>query len=104
MALAMAALAAETATTATAPAATNWLLAIIPILTPMIIAVIKWGAPKIPKAILPVLCPIIGAALDIVGYYAGITPGTGIAGAVLGASGLWLRELIDQVGKVKVNS
>lgn len=91
------------ADTASAPSAgkTDWILGIIPILTPIIVSVIKWGAPKIPTFLLPVLCPLLGAALEIVLHFAGAVSTAGVTGAILGASGLWLRELIDQLGKLK---
>lgn len=79
--------------------------ALVAILTPIVIAVIKWLITefemRVPKAMLPTIAPIVGAileaALSIVSQATGI-PGLppGISGALLGAVGNWLRELVDQ--------
>lgn len=74
-------------------------LGIIPILTPIIIAGIKWGVPKIPKKLLPILTPIVGAGLEIIMHYAGVETTGGLGGAILGASGSAVREAFDQMKK-----
>lgn len=78
----------------------TWL---IPLLVPVVIAGIKWVIPSIPTVWLPILAPLLGAAIDLVAYWAG-RPGVDPAvGAVLGAAGVGLREIYDQV-KQRVRS
>jgi hypothetical protein len=88
----------------------SWLVgyvapAFIAIMTPLVIAAIKWVIVtfemKVPKALLPTLAPIVGAvleaALSAVSQASGL-PGLppGLSGVVLGAVGNWLREFVDQ--------
>lgn len=65
---------------------------------PLLIAAAKLAIPRFPRRLIPILVPILGAALDLVGYATGAL-GTSrpVAGAVLGALGLWLREVLDQL-------
>ncbi len=70
---------------------------LIAALTPVLIAGAKALAPAFPRRLIPILAPILGAALEIVGYYAGLTAGNPLVGALLGAVGVWLRELVDQL-------
>jgi hypothetical protein len=74
---------------------------LIPVLVPVIIAGVKWALPKIPPIALPILAPVLGAGLDIVLHYAGVTSSNGVLGAVLGAAGVGLREVVDQVKKLQ---
>jgi hypothetical protein len=79
--------------------------AIIAVLTPVVIAGIKWVIVtfemKVPKALLPTLAPVVGAvleaALNAVSQVTGL-PGLppGLSGVILGAVGNWLREFVDQ--------
>ncbi len=80
--------------------ASPWQL-LIPVLVPVLIAGVKWLLPKIPAVALPILAPVLGAALDIVLHYAGATGSNGLLGAVLGAAGVGLREVVDQVKKLQ---
>lgn len=82
----------------TAPKPSIW-LAIIPIVTPLIIAGIKWGIPRVPTKLLPILAPILGMALDLVLHFAAGTNLNPTAGALLGMAGVGLREAVDQVKK-----
>lgn len=82
-------------------AADSILTWLIPIIVPLIIAGCKKLLPGLPKVWLPILGPILGAAIDIVGQFT-----TGAAGNLwlavgLGAAGVGLREIVDQVRKVK---
>jgi hypothetical protein len=56
--------------------------------------------PKIPKVALPVLAPILGAGLDILLHYAGSGTGNPVLGSMLGAAGVCVREVLDQVKKL----
>lgn len=74
----------------------NWLLlvqALAPIIGPLITALIKQMAPKIPGPVLPVLATAIGAVTAGLG---GADPVTAVA---LGGSGVAVREVVDQVKK-----
>lgn len=77
----------------------DWVNLVTLSITPVIIAVIKWLVPKVPKVVLPLLAPILGIALDqLVAFMTG-HQGNLVLAALLGASGLWLREAIDQAKK-----
>lgn len=70
-----------------------------PIIVPSIIAGIKWLWPRIPKQILPILCPGLGASIGVVVDLlnsGAIGANTGW-GALLGAVGNNVREVIDQL-------
>ncbi|MHC1762907.1 MAG: hypothetical protein AB9869_01185 [Verrucomicrobiia bacterium] len=85
-----------------APTATamGWAALLIPLTTPILIAAFKQLIPKIPRVALPVAAPLIGAALQIVLNYAGMTDADTLTGMVLGAAGVALREAVDQVKKL----
>lgn len=73
---------------------------VIPLLVPLIIAGLKALIPRIPKVWLPVLAPLLGAAIDIAAYYAGVTAGASpVLAAALGSAGVGLREIVDQMKK-----
>lgn len=72
---------------------------LIPVVTPVVIWAIRLAVPKIPKMMLPILAPLVGAAADIAAYYAGLSGLAPLWGALLGAVGVWLRELVDQAKK-----
>ncbi len=76
------------------------ILALIPLLTPIVVWGFKAVIPRIPKWMLPVLAPCVGALAEIAMHYAGASAeATVLRGAILGASGLWLREAMDQIRK-----
>lgn len=70
---------------------------LISVLVPIVVSGIKQLIPSIPKAMLPILCPVLGALVDIVSYYCGTM--TGPYGMVFGAVGVCVREVWDQVRK-----
>lgn len=65
---------------------------LIPFIAPLITAGIKKLLPKIPKLVVVLLQPILGAIL-------GALTGLPLEGAALGAGGLYVREVVDQSGK-----
>lgn len=74
-------------------------LVVIPVLTPVILALVKRLATAIPANLLPILAPIIGALLGAFGNALGIPglEGAGvIEGAVLGSAGVGVREAVNQ--------
>lgn len=92
-------LAADAAAPADVPKI-DWSTLLIPVITPVLIALVKVFAPKIPKVALPILAPVLGAALDIILHYAGAGSGGPLLGALLGAAGVCVREVLDQVKKL----
>lgn len=81
----------------TSPA--DWVNVLILAVTPIIIAGIKWLMPKVPKMVLPILAPLLGIAVDQLAAFATGHQSNLVLAALLGASGLWLREAIDQAKK-----
>jgi hypothetical protein len=73
--------------------------AFIPVIVPLAIAVLKVLLPRLPKVWLPILAPILGAAADIALHQAGLAHGPAWLGPTLGAAGVGLREVADQVRK-----
>lgn len=66
-----------------------------PVVIPLLVAGLKWLWPRVPNKLLPVLCPILGALIDVI---ANGTIGTGtVWGAALGSAGVGLREAFDQL-------
>jgi hypothetical protein len=67
-------------------------------LVPVLIAATKALVPRFPRRIIPLIVPALGAALDYLGYFGGLLGSSRpLSGAILGALGLWLREVIDQL-------
>jgi len=77
------------------------LLALIPVAVPLVIAGIKLLLPRVPKVWLPVLAPVLGAIAEVVVNYStqGHTDAPWL-GSALGAAGVGLREIADQVRKL----
>lgn len=67
---------------------------VTPVAVPLVVSLFKLIWPKVPKATLPFLCPVLGALIDVA---ASGTVGIGTAwGALLGTAGIGLREAYDQ--------
>jgi hypothetical protein len=98
-ALSFPALAADTASSGAASPSIDWPQLLIPLITPILIMVAKVVAPKLPKTLLPILAPILGAGLDILMHFAGLGSGGPLLGAILGAAGVGVREILDQLRK-----
>jgi mannose/fructose/N-acetylgalactosamine-specific phosphotransferase system component IIC len=77
--------------------------ALIVALVPLVIAAIKkWVLPNVPGVVWPVVAPLLGIASNWLAVKAGLLPQTGLAlGALCGAAGVGLREVIDQVKQLK---
>lgn len=86
-------------TTPPAPAAKpNLWLMIITLALPIVFAAVKFFIPKFPKWLIPILCPVIGAAADWLGTG---TLGQGTAwGALAGSAAVGFREIVDQMKKL----
>lgn len=65
--------------------------------TPMLIALVKYLAPRIPSVWLPIAGPIVGALISIVGYYGTSAEVSVIVAAFAGIAGVGLREAYDQI-------
>lgn len=88
-------LAADASTEASPP--TNWVLLLIPVVVPIIIAGIKLVVPQLSPWKLPLLAPILGALADYLA--SGNLGATTVAGAIAGSAGVGLREVVDQIKK-----
>lgn len=82
----------------TAPAPIKpMMIGLVTALVPGVIAIIKFIVPRLPKPVLPILAPIVGAGLEIFLHKVGVTDGNTAQGVVCGALGVWLREVYDQL-------
>lgn len=72
---------------------------LIPVLVPVVIALLKWAVGRMPKWLLPILAPLLGAAADIASSYATGTALGPVWAAALGLAGVGLREIVDQARK-----
>jgi ethanolamine transporter EutH len=74
--------------------------ALLAVLVPLAMAGIKRLIPKLPKFLLPILAPVVGAGLDALGgWIAGISVGSSLAAGMLGLAGVGIREIADQSKK-----
>lgn len=74
----------------------SFITALTPVVVPLVFSFIK-GA--LPRPAIPMLAVGLGALLDVVNLYVtGYHPGTAW-GAVLGAAGVGVREIVDQLKK-----
>ncbi len=79
--------------------ATPIIIAVLPILIPMIVAMLR---KIVPKPFLPVVAILLGGVVDFVNYAVvslGLPPGIG---AILGAAGIGLRQVMKEIKKLKV--
>lgn len=83
---------------AAAPASSSspW-LAIIPLVVPGVVALVKVFLPKIPRVWLPIMAASIGLGLALLDHFTGALGGNPTAVAFLGAAGTGIREIYDQV-------
>lgn len=73
----------------------------IAVVTPLLIALVKWGVPKVPKVLLPSLAPFVGVALGLAFNAVGLANLTWVDGALLGGFGVAIREIVDQAIKAR---
>lgn len=92
-------LAQAEAVTPAAPA-NNWITALIPLVVPIIVAGIKLALPRLPKAWLPIAAVALGAGLDLVSHWTTGSTSSPLLGAIMGAAGVGIREILDQVKKL----
>lgn len=91
-----AAAAAGAASAPIAPGVNSLLLALIPVLVPLLVALGKWALPKVPLWVLPILAPALGALVDYLTALATGAAANPVLGAVLGSAGVGVREIFDQ--------
>lgn len=72
---------------------------LIPVLTPLVIAAVRVGLPKVPSKYYPILAAVVGIALDLVAHFAVGTQLAPVVGLALGLAGVGLREAKDQLSK-----
>lgn len=70
---------------------------LIAVIVPLIVAGAKAVMPHIPSAFLPPLAIALGALADYVGALLGAWQGNIIVGLALGAAGIGVREVADQL-------
>lgn len=70
-----------------------------PLIVPVLVAALKKAIQNMPKQFIPILAILIGAAIDIINNF--LTGGGGglFQGAILGAAGIGVREVLDQFRK-----
>jgi hypothetical protein len=85
--------------TVPAPTSANvdLMLKLLPLIVPMLIAIIKMEIPKLPTWCLPILAPLLGAFIDWLTALATGGHPNPIASALLGSAGVGLREVYDQL-------
>ena len=74
----------------------GWVNLLIAGLTPIVISGIKKVVPKIPTVALPFAAPIVGVILTQIEAFVTGHSTSLVTGAVAGALGLYLREVVDQ--------
>ena len=79
--------------------ANNLLLAIIPLLVPIIVAGFKAGIKFLPTWSLPIIAAALGELLNVVSGLLGGPTTTVLGGVLLGAAGTGLREILDQLNQ-----
>lgn len=73
------------------------LLTLIPLAVPLLVAAAKAGIGKLPTWTLPVLATGLGAGLNAILSLSGQAHTTVLGGALLGAAGVGIREVYDQI-------
>lgn len=79
------------------------LMLLTAVVVPLLVAVGKWAAPRLPTWTLPIIAPALGALVD---YLISLASGghfNPIMGALLGSAGVGIREMKDQVQQRIVN-
>lgn len=75
----------------------NWAMYWIPVVAPVLLALFKIAIPAIPKPALPFLCILLGAVADVIHALATGTSMNPALIPVLGAAGIGVREMVDQL-------
>lgn len=71
-------------------------LALLPVIVPLLVALGKGLLPKVPTWILPILAPALGALIDFLTAKATGGTASPVLALALGSAGVGLREIYDQ--------
>ncbi len=74
----------------------------IAVVTPLLIALVKWGVPHVPKLLVVSLAPFVGIALGFAFNAVELAHLSWVDSAQLGALGVFFRELVDQAAKLRM--
>lgn len=73
---------------------------LITLIVPILIWLTKLVIPKIPKPVLPILAPILGALIDIGAHAAGLYESSSpLLGGLFGGLAVWLHQVKEQIVK-----
>ena len=75
------------------------LLAVIPLLVPILVAGAKTALKWLPTWSLPIIAASLGELLNVISGLAGGPTTTVLGGVLLGAAGTGVREIVDQVNQ-----
>lgn len=74
-----------------------WLVVLIPAVVPLLVAAAKKLIVKLPTWVMPILAAALGEAINWVSGLLGGPSVGAVAGVLLGAAGVGVREVLDQV-------
>lgn len=78
--------------------------ALIPVVTSLAIAVGRAFLDKTPRVLIPIIAVAMATGLDLLVAYASGGVFNPVVGALLGASAVWLRELLSTYSEHQFNS
>lgn len=73
----------------------------IAVVTPLLIALVKWGVPKIPGLVILSVAPFVGVVIGVALNAVSSANLAWVDSAQLGALGVYIRELVDQSVKLR---
>jgi hypothetical protein len=83
---------------------TQFIVAITPVVTTLVVWGIRKLVPKIPRVALPIIAMLLPVAASWVASLAMGTNFTPIVAALLGAAAVWLREVVNTLQQHQINS
>jgi len=76
------------------------LMPLVTAAVPIVLAVVRKVAAKIPTWVIPIAAPFLGASIDVLLYQVGVYgQQQPLVGAFFGMAGVGLREIVDQMRK-----
>lgn len=75
------------------------LLAIIPLVVPILVEIAKRGISVLPSWSLPIIAAALGELINFISGRLGGPSTTALNGVILGAAGTGLREILDQLNQ-----
>jgi hypothetical protein len=67
--------------------------------TPLVIALVKWLAPRVPKVALPIAAPFVGMLVTVIANYSTGNSLSPMTAALVGLAGVGVREAYDQLSQ-----